>query len=175
MIICRPNIVNPNVAAMEDSETDMSAGEKELDYNVEGIGWDGRNLTGDGQQIGDSMDASRQTSEAERKSVEIVDEQAAFRFENIDVKIQGGDVQIILSEDDADDIIMSSSLLRSLRYFDHAFSGNWNTGGSIKKVKDPITQEVVNIYRWSSRETRILGESYSTVYILDNGMSGIQS
>ncbi|RDI83811.1 hypothetical protein Vi05172_g6211 [Venturia inaequalis] len=100
---------------------------------------------------------------------DLIDKQATFEFENIDVKIQGGDVQIILSEDEADDVILPSSLLRTSRYFDHAFSGNWNTGGSIKKIKCPETQKVVDVYRWSLRETRVVNEKYDTVYLLENG------
>lgn len=102
---------------------------------------------------------------------DLIDKQATYEFENIDVKIQGGDVQIILSEDEADDVILPSSLLRTSRYFDHAFSGNWNTGGSIKKIKCPETQKVVDVYRWSLREIRVVNEKWDTVYLLENGVS----
>jgi anti-sigma factor ChrR (cupin superfamily) len=59
-------------------------------------------------------DADHQNTKTTAKPVDAVDDQVGFRFKNIDVKIQSGDVQVILSDDEADDILVPLYLTQAL-------------------------------------------------------------
>lgn len=96
--------------------------------------------------------------------------QDEFHFTNVDVRIANSDAHIILSADEADDIIVPSSLLRESRYFDQAFSGNWKA--DIKKIKSPTSSKVVEVRRWTLKAVWEAegGNQRAKLYILEGGV-----
>lgn len=93
-----------------------------------------------------------------------------FHFTNVDVKVANGDAYIILSADEVDDIVITSSLLHESRYFDQAFSGNWKVG--VKKIKSPNTKKVVKIRRWTMQSVWEAegGNKGAKLYLLQGGV-----
>lgn len=78
---------------MASGEIDTSLVQNELNDSIE-------NDTD--SKVRESNDCMAPSAEACTKSID--DEQPTHEFKNIDIKIQGGDVQILLSENEADDI-----------------------------------------------------------------------